>query len=166
MKCLLFLVVRHFPLIGNQAYNPIKYKVHMLICAVYEHTSMLYLYCFDTIKADFHLTGSDRIGTKEDISLLEIDVNVNFNQWNVFFCSNPVGYGEMEITWCYHFEHLIIMKSTSIPGLLPFRYEESVKKTRGAGDECIMKVNEIYFTRDIVVSRIFPKNRITFKTVL
>ena len=28
-----------------------------------------------SFKADFHLTGSDRIGTKEDIPLVEIDVN-------------------------------------------------------------------------------------------
>ena len=48
-------------------------------------------------KVDLHLTGSDRIGTKEDILLVEIDVNVNFNQWNVFFCSNPVGSGEVDI---------------------------------------------------------------------
>ena len=27
---------------------------------------------------------------KEDIPLVKIDVNVNFNQWNDFFCSNPV----------------------------------------------------------------------------
>ena len=27
------------------------------------------------LNADFHLTGSDRIGTKEDIPLVEIDVN-------------------------------------------------------------------------------------------
>ena len=50
------------------------------------------------VNADFHLTGSDRIGTKEDIQLVEIDVNVNFNQWNVFFCSNPVGSSVVEIS--------------------------------------------------------------------
>ena len=34
---------------------------------------------------------------KEDIPLVEMtSIYVNFNQWNIFFCSNPVGSSEVE----------------------------------------------------------------------
>ena len=38
------------------------------------------------VKADFHLTGSDRIETKEDIPLVEIDVTVNLRQFQPMEC--------------------------------------------------------------------------------
>ena len=58
------------------------------------------------VKADFYLTGSDRIGTKQTFHWLKLTwmvIYVNFNQWNVFFYSNLVGSGggnqPWEITW-------------------------------------------------------------------
>ena len=53
-----------------------------LTCATFPHIGNQ---VFGTVcKAEFHLTGTDRIGTKEDIPLVEI-LMVTYHHMNVLF---------------------------------------------------------------------------------
>ena len=40
----------------------------------------------EVFKVGLHYAKNLHEFRKEDIPLVEIDVNVNFNQWNAFFC--------------------------------------------------------------------------------